>query len=253
MWQRMWTNAKTKQIKSTHVAYFSLMSTFLDEFWRLLYSNCLKISLLLLMMVILLTVLCFMLYTQCCCACVLFKTNNFDIRFWPKIYNFFISFSSYLFFLFFFFILSYFGFFLLFFTFFTFFIQVWTLARISTQNKNNSITTQIRKHTACKYSVMHLQVKYFKIDTNASKMWFIWCNSVKRNEKEKRNPVWKISWENRYKVRFLFGQTWYIQSLHHQKFKPTHQPPSPLPLTTKWPVYGCVLLQCGFHFILIFS
>lgn len=73
---------KMKQIKSTHVAYFSLMSTFLGEFWTVMVSQLAENRL----------PLddgyfahCSMLnaafYTQCCCAYALFKTNNFDIRF----------------------------------------------------------------------------------------------------------------------------------------------------------------------------
>lgn len=88
---------KTKQIKSTHVACFSLMSTFLDESWTVtviqLAENIGSLS-----MTVILYSLCSMLYaafyTQCCCACALFKTNNFDIRFWPKQFNFFFFFLT---------------------------------------------------------------------------------------------------------------------------------------------------------------
>lgn len=81
------------------------------------------------------------------------------------------------------------------------------------------------------------------IDTNASKKWFIWCNSVKRNEmkREKRNPAWEYvkigtRWET-----FSFGQTWHIQKFT-SSVKTTHQPSSTATvIATKWPVYGCVL------------
>lgn len=106
-----------KQIKSTHVAYFSLMSTFLGEFWTDTVhqrdDGC--------------SAHCSMIYaafyTQCCCACVCALQN---IQFWHTIltekFNFFcfvllcyisVSFS-------FFFILFTLAFFLLFSLFFSF-------------------------------------------------------------------------------------------------------------------------------------
>lgn len=149
-----------KQIKSTHVAYFSLMSTFLGEFWTVTVhqrdDGC--------------SAHCSMIYaafyTQCCCACVCALQN---IQFWHTIltekFNFFcfvllcyisVPFS-------FFFILFTLAFFSSFFTFFLVFkFKLW---REFPPKKTKTTRLQHRSVNTLRvyHSVMHLQVKYFLI------------------------------------------------------------------------------------------
>lgn len=127
--ESMATNVNERKNKTDRIYSRRLFFTDVNIFRRILDGYCTptgwKYRFLFWWRLTLLTVLMLSadLYTQCCCACALFKTNNFDIRFWPKNLIFFFQLFLLLYIsvsVFFFFILSSFGLFSLLFSVFKF-------------------------------------------------------------------------------------------------------------------------------------